>query len=165
MKKISLILIALFLMQLSVLADGGKKLGKEITLKEKTNISVIMADPESYIGKRVLVEGEVLDVCAAAGCWMELKSDAADKKVKIKVRDGEIVFPMEAKGHKAVVEGELYKLELTEDEAREYMEHLAEDAGKEFDPSTVKGPMTFYQIKGIGIEIDMPETTKTDATN
>lgn len=130
-----------------------EKFGKELSLKEKTKISEITKDPESFVGKTVLVEGEVLEVCAAAGCWMELKSDDEKGKIKIKVRDGDIVFPMSAKGKKAVVEGTVYKIELTKEEAIEYYEHLAEEAGREFDPSTVTGPVTIYQIKGLGAEI------------
>lgn len=131
-----------------------EKFGKEITLTEKTKISEITNNPEDFLGKTVLVEGEVLEVCAAAGCWMELKSDDETGKIKIKVRDGDIVFPMSAKGKKAVVEGTVYKIELTKEEAIEYYEHLAEEAGREFDPSTVTGPVTIYQIRGLGAEIN-----------
>ncbi|HEX7358812.1 MAG TPA: DUF4920 domain-containing protein, partial [Ignavibacteriaceae bacterium] len=81
------------------------KYGKEISLKEKTSISKILEQPEEYVGKTVLVEGEILEVCAMAGCWMELKSDVENQKVKVKVKDGDIVFPVEAKGKSALVEG------------------------------------------------------------
>ncbi|GMU87630.1 MAG: hypothetical protein AMXMBFR48_28710 [Ignavibacteriales bacterium] len=134
------------------LSGEGKKFGEKITMTEKTKISDILADPESYVGKKVLVEGEVVDVCSAAGCWMELKSEK-DGRIKIKVKDGEIVFPMEAAGKTAVVEGLVYKIDLDHESAIEYMEHLAEEAGKDFDPATVTGPMVIYQIKGIGAEI------------
>jgi response regulator RpfG family c-di-GMP phosphodiesterase len=53
----------------------------------------------------------------------------------------------------ALVEGKVYKIELTQEEAIEYFEHIAEESGKEFDPSTVTGPVTLYQIKGLGAEI------------
>lgn len=156
MKKLSVLAVILFAVSLfasQYLGGEGKKFGEEIKMVEKTSISEILADPESFVGKRVLVEGEVLDVCSAAGCWMELKSDKEEGKIKIKVKDGEIEFPMEAKGKKAVVEGLVYKIELDKESAIEYMQHLAEDAGKTFDASTVTGPMTIYQIKGIGAEI------------
>ena len=129
------------------------KYGKEISLTEKTNISKILAQPEEYVGKTVLVEGEVLDVCSMAGCWMELKSDAENQKVKIKVKDGDIVFPVEAKGKSALVEGTVYKIELTKEEAVEYYEHVAAEQGTEFDAASVTGPITLYQIKGIGAVI------------
>lgn len=145
--------ISLLILISSFTLAQTEKFGREITLTEKTKISEIINNPEEFVGKTVLVEGEVLDVCATAGCWMELKSDDETGKIKIKVRDGDIVFPMSAKGKNAIVEGTVYKIELTKEEAIEYYEHLAEEAGKEFDPSTVTGPVTIYQIKGLGAEI------------
>jgi len=130
------------------------KYGKEISLKEKTSISKILEQPEEYVGKTVLVEGEILEVCAMAGCWMELKSDVENQKVKIKVKDGDIVFPVEAKGKSALVEGTVYKIELSKEEAIEYYQHVAEEQGTSFDEASVTGPLTLYQIKGIGAEIN-----------
>ena len=130
------------------------KLGGEITLTEKTNISDILADPDSYLDQTVLVEGEILNVCPKMGCWMELKSDDGEGMIKVKVKDGEIVFPVEAIGETAVVEGTVYKIELSQVDAISYYEHIAEETGEEFDPSTITGPMTIYQIKGLGAVID-----------
>ena len=129
------------------------KYGKEISLTEETSISKILSNPDEFVGKTVLVEGEILAVCEMAGCWMELKSDAENQKVKIKVKDGDIVFPVEAKGKSALVEGTVYKVELTKEEAVDYYEHAAAEQGTEFDPASVEGPVTLYQIKGIGAVI------------
>ena len=134
--------------------DDKDKYGEDITLKEKTNISNILSNPEDYLDKKVLVEGEVLDVCPKMGCWMEIKSDVEGEKIKVKVKDGEIVFPVEAKGKNALVEGKVYKIDLTVDEAVEYYQHQAEERGEEFEPSTVTEAVTIYQIKGLGAEID-----------
>ena len=128
--------------------------GAEITLKEKTKISDILADPESYLDQTVLVEGEILEVCQMMGCWMELKSDDGEGMIKVKVKDGEIVFPVEAKGSTALVEGKVYKIELTQEKAIEHFEHVAEEKGETFDPTTITGPMTIYQIKGLGAVIE-----------
>jgi len=142
----------LLLISVAVYSQSDKY-GKEISLTEKTSISKILAEPEEYVGKTVLVEGEILEVCAMAGCWMELKSDAENQKIKIKVKDGDIVFPVEAKGKDALVEGTVYKIDLTKEEAIEYYVHVAAEQGTEFEASTVTGPVTFYQIKGIGAVI------------
>ncbi len=134
--------------------DDKDKYGKDITLKEKTNISDILSNPEDYLDKTVLIEGEVLEVCPMAGCWIEVASSVEGEKIKVKVKDGEIVFPEEAKGKNALVEGKVYKIELTVEEAVEYYEHQAEETGDEFDPATVTEAVTIYQIKGLGAEID-----------
>ena len=147
-----LILIVLF-GAISIYSQS-EKFGKDFSLTEKTSISEILEKPDEFVGKTVLVEGEVLDVCSMAGCWMELKSDAENQKIKIKVKDGDIVFPVEAKGKSAVVEGIVYKIELTKEEATNYYRHVAEEQGIEFDDSQDTGPLTIYQIKGIGAEIN-----------
>lgn len=149
-----LLLSTLLIITVSFADDDKVKYGKEITLEEKTKISEILQDPESFLDEIVLVEGEVLDVCPMAGCWIELSSDVEDEKIKVKVKDGEIVFPMEAKGSTAVVEGKVYKIELTKERAISYYEHMAEEKGEKFDPASVTGPVTIYQIKGIGAEIN-----------
>ena len=118
--QLKLILLILFVSCGIIIAQTDEsRLGSEITLTEKTKISDILSEPESYLDKTVLVEGEVLDVCPMMGCWMELKSDANDERIKVKVKDGEIVFPMEAIGSTAIVEGKVYKIELTQEEAVE----------------------------------------------
>jgi len=150
----SLIVFFLAANLLFALSDDKNKYGKEITLEEKTNISDITANPESFINKTVLVEGEVLDVCPMMGCWIELKSDGENGKIKVKVKDGEIVFPKEAKGKMAKVEGTVYKIELTKEKAIEFYSHEAEETGNEFDPASITGPVTLYQIKGLGAEIN-----------
>lgn len=151
MKKTLFIVLALLIS--TSFAGDGKKYGKDITLKEKTKVSDILANPEKYVGKKVLIEGPVVDVCDKRGCWIEIGSDKQFEKIKVKVKDGEIVFPMEEKGKDAVVEGEVYKISLTKEQALERAKEEAKEHGTKFDPSSVTGPVTFYQIKGIGAEI------------
>jgi hypothetical protein len=152
MNKIFFVIFLIFL-SASFLSAQENKLGEKITLTGKTDISSILENPEEFLGKKVLVEGEIIEVCQAAGCWMDIRSQDPNEKIRIKVKDGVIVFPVESIGSKAIVEGEVYKIELDEEEAKIYFEHMAEDAGVEFDESTVTGPVTLYQIKGIGAEI------------
>lgn len=131
----------------------GEKYGANLTLSETTPIAQILSEPQQYLGKRVLVRGEVLDVCAKAGCWIEIASDQPNEKIKVKVNDGEIVFPMSAKGKTAHAEGEVYEISLTHEQAVGYMAHVAEEKGQPFDSTSVTGPMTIYQIKGLAAVI------------
>jgi hypothetical protein len=157
--SLKLILSAfLFICAISFAQTEEPKLGNEITLTETTKISDILADPDSYVDKTVLVEGEILDVCPMMGCWMELKADDGEGMIKVKVKDGEIVFPTEAVGSTALVEGTVYKIELTHEKAIDHFEHIAEEKGEQFDPSTITGPMTIYQIKGLGAQIHKKES-------
>lgn len=147
-----LIVLPIFFIASAISFAQTEKYGKDIELSEKTLISDILENPDAFVGKTVLVEGEISEVCAMAGCWMKLKSDKVGD-IRIKVKDGEIVFPVEAKGSTALVEGTVYAIEFTKEEAIEYLKHMAEDAGEEFDESTVPDAMTIYQIRGLGAEI------------
>ena len=52
------------------------------------------------------------------GCWMELKSDDEEGMIKVKVKDGDIVFPVDAIGDNAVVEGTVYKIDLIQEKVK-----------------------------------------------
>lgn len=127
--------------------------GKGISLSEKTMVSDILSSPEKYEGKQVLVSGTVVDVCRKRGCWIELSGDKEFQKIKVKVKDGEIVFPLSAKGQQATVEGIVEKLELSKEQVMKWKAHEAEEHGEEFDSTTVTGPMTIWRLKGVGAEI------------
>jgi len=133
---------------------GGTPYGEQLTLEQTTSISAILADPDSYLGQRVLVQGTVVDVCEMRGCWLELAGEQDFEKLRVKVDDGVIVFPITARGLTARVEGVVEKLEYTEEEAREQARRHAEEQGIEFDPSSITGPQVVYQIKGIGAVIE-----------
>jgi hypothetical protein len=128
----------------------GTSYGEPLTLTEVTPVSSILDEPDRYIGERVLVEGMVVAVCETRGCWMDIASDREFEKIQIKVDDGVIVFPLSARGRQALVEGTVEVLELTAEEALAQAQHMAEERGEDFDPSTVTGPQTIYRIRGIG---------------
>ena len=153
MQRLFLVLIGISFLSSVVLSYDGNKYGKKLTVKEKTKISTILEKPKDFVGKKVLVEGNIVGVCEKRGCWIELASDKPYQKIKVKVNDGEIVFPMEELGKTALVEGEVYEIKQTKEQALKQAKHEAEEHGKEFDPSSVKGPVTYYQIKGLGAVI------------
>jgi len=127
--------------------------GKGITLTEQTLLSTIMDAPEKYDGKQVLLSGTIVEVCPKRGCWVDLSGDKEFEKIQVKVKDGEIVFPLSAKGSEALVEGVVEKLELTKDQAIRYKAHEAEEKGMEFDSTSVTGPLTIWRLRGLGAEI------------
>ncbi len=113
MRRVSAIAIVLIVFAVG-LAAQEKKYGTALTLTEVTRISDIYANPDKYAGKRVQVQGPVVDVCADMGCWLALGSDKESQVLRFKVEDGVIVFPMSAKGKNARVEGILTVTKGTE---------------------------------------------------
>jgi len=82
--------------------------GAGVSLNETTPITRVIEKPADFEGKTVKVEGVVTAVCTMMGCWMALAPDgAADaaRTMMIKVDDGVIVFPVTAKGRRAVAQG------------------------------------------------------------
>ena len=126
------------------------KLGKPLPLKEPVSIADVLAKPDAYVDKTVQVKGKVTEVCQMMGCWMTIADPATNKSIRIKVEDGEIVFPKDAPGKTAIAEGKLVKLSMTREQAIEQARHEAEEQGRKFDPALVRGASVSYQIKGTG---------------
>ncbi len=152
--RASILLFTFLFIAHAALAGDGKQYGKELTVKEVTKISDILAKPEIYNGKRILVEGNIVDVCKERGCWIKIASDKDFESLVFKVDDGVITFPLDAKGKKAHGEGVLSVKTFTKEQLIESGKKHAEKEKKEFDPASIKGPKTVIQLKGEGAVID-----------
>jgi hypothetical protein len=131
------------------------RLGRPLILSQAQPVREVIANPEPLVGKAIQVKGRVTEVCQMAGCWMALADlESPAKLLRVKVNDGEIVFPKEAVGKTAVAEGMLVRLTLTREQAVAMARHEAEEQGRKFNPASVKSGMTIYQIKGAGAVID-----------
>lgn len=143
-------LISAFILLALASAAGEKKLGKELTLKTQTPIPDLLASADQHTGKTVQVKGKITEVCQMMGCWTNLVDPASGKMIRVKVNDGEIVFPKEAIGKMAVAEGVLQKIELTKEQAIARARHEAEEQSRKFNPASVKSGAVIYQIQGTG---------------
>ena len=139
---------------------GETRLGKPLEVKQPVAIDKLAAAPDQYTGKTVQVRGKVTEVCRMAGCWMELVDPASRKSVRIKVNDGDIVFPKEAIGRMAVAEGKWTKIPLTKEQALARAKHEAEELGRPFRPDTVQ-PGAIYLIQGTGAVVEEPRPEET----
>lgn len=150
------LLALLVLITLPAVAGDVATYGEDLTDIDIVPISELYASPDDFVGKTVKVEGRVIGVCAKRGCWMELAGNEEFQSLRIKVTDGVIVFPMEAKGQVAVAEGVFTKISIpaamdpNHSCAGEHGEH-AEHAGEKEHTSCT--PSTAYQIMGTGAEI------------
>ena len=151
--SICAVLLAVLLVT-PALALSGKSYGKPLSGSDTVEIGELLDNPDKYMGKTVRVEGIVTDVCDKRGCWILLGSKGEDpKEIRIKVDDGVIVFPVDAKGKTAIAEGVFGKVEMTLEQTVAYGKHHAEEHGEEFDPASVTEPLVYYQIKGTGAVI------------
>lgn len=131
-------------------APTGQTFGAGVKLAETTPIDTILADPNAYKGKTVRVEGMVTDVCPKRGCWFEMAGGAPGKKLKFKVTDGEMVFPVDSKGKVAVAEGVVAVRELSLEETKQYAEYEAKEYGRPYDPASITKPTSIVRLDGTG---------------
>ncbi len=129
------------------------KFGDPIELKESLEITKILENPGDYLDTLIRVEGTIVGVCAHMGCWMEIGGDEPFTKIRVKVNDGDMVFPLTAKGQHAVIEGELVALDLSQEQAAMMKKAECEEKGEHFDPDSVTEGITVYQIKPRGVVI------------
>ncbi|MFN8092423.1 MAG: DUF4920 domain-containing protein [Vicinamibacteria bacterium] len=153
MKRLAAACTAFLLAATFAAAAGATTYGKPLTVKETTKVSDILAKPEQFDGKRVKIEGPVVDVCQMRGCWIKIGGDKDFESLTFKVDDGVITFPMSARGKTALVEGVVSVTTQSVEEQKKQGEHMAKEQGKAFDPASVKGPKTVILLKGEGAEI------------
>jgi hypothetical protein len=123
--------------------------GAGVKQAEAVSIGALLADPQKYVGKTVRVDGTIRDVCPMRGCWIDVAGDGAGV-VRFQVEDGEITFPVAAKGHPVSAEGVFERTELKGERAVGYLRHLAEEKGEPFDAAKVPDPLVIYRLRGQG---------------
>ncbi|KZN56272.1 DUF4920 domain-containing protein [Pseudoalteromonas luteoviolacea] len=78
-----------------------------------TPISTLLSNAQRYTTEPATIKGTVTRVCQKRGCWMQLASDKKFQTLRVKVRDGDMVFPMTAQGKTAFATGTLKVHPLT----------------------------------------------------
>ncbi|MBI2376352.1 MAG: DUF4920 domain-containing protein [Deltaproteobacteria bacterium] len=107
-------------------ASGPLKLGAPFELTSEVPLNAVLAKPDEYAGKVVLVSGKVERACLKKGCWMELRADSAPSGVRVTFKDYSFFVPLDSAGASARVEGSLEVKHLDKASA----EHLAGEGAK-----------------------------------
>ena len=86
-------------------ASADQTFGAGVKLASATQIQKLYDAPETFVGKTVRVDGVVTAVCEEMGCWMAIApANDRERVVRFKVEhDGELVFPLSARGKAASV--------------------------------------------------------------
>lgn len=95
-------------------ADGWAHYGAPFTVTEQPVAAAqLFAASESYMGKPLLVEGDVVDVCQKAGCWMVLSD--GDKSIRVTMKEHGFSVDKQGTGARARIEGTLIAEEMPAD--------------------------------------------------
>jgi hypothetical protein len=153
MKRAFLFLALTLLAAAPILQAEETSYGAGLTIDETIPISLLLGNPDRYVGQKVRVEGSVTEVCQMKGCWLEIE-ESPTAKIRVKVDDGVIVFPASAKGKPAIAEGVLEAIPMTRESYVAWRQHEAEERGQAFDAATVgDGPFQILQLRGTGARI------------
>ena len=138
-------------------SDPAGVYGVQIDLETVISIDQLLTHSNLYIDKEVLIEGKISAVCPMRGCWIDVKSAETDSELRLKVTDGEIVFPLSGKGRKIEAKGIFEKLDFTYEQAMSRKIHFAEEKGITLDPDSVHitpEDLTSYRVYVSGAVIE-----------
>lgn len=127
--------------------------GNALTLQKPVPIADLVKHPEQFGEKKVMVEGEIVEVCQSMGCWIKISDASTSEPILFKVEDGVIEFPKDSKGKKVRAEGVLSVKTLSKEELVKQAEHEAQEQGKPFDAAGITGPKVVLRLNGEGAEI------------
>ena len=100
-------------------------------------VDKLIDNKNDYMNSIVKVEGVIEEVCPMRGCWLQVVGESDYNKIRIKVKDGDIVFPLSSKGRKVVAEGQFSVLTLNEKQAKNWKKHLAAEKGIKIDTASI----------------------------
>ncbi len=136
-------------------AAGWLAFGQALTMDESKTVTVeaVLADPAAFAGKAVRLSGAISKVCKPKGCWMQFTAPATEKGKGIPVFvkftcpiDGRLI-PLDAVGKQAIVEGTLDVVEISEVEARHYLE---DEGASAQEIAKIVGPQKQVRVQGPG---------------
>ena len=122
--------------------------------KVAKSLPEVLKSPQKFEGKHIQVKGKITKVCPMSGCWIDIEDPKTKKTMHVKVKDHVIVFPKDSVKKNAVVEGTLVKKVLSVKKAIAYYKHRAEELKMPFDPKTITGPVTLWELKGTAASIE-----------
>ena len=130
--------------------------GQSILTGDAQNINELLKNPDNYLNRNVIVNGVIHEVCPMRGCWIQISDINGIDQIRVKVTDGEIVFPLSGKDHIVTVKGTFTRLDLSKEQAINWKVHLAEEKGITLNPDNIilqEGDYYEYRISCTGAVI------------
>lgn len=124
--------------------------GAPVPSGEAIPVAQIIASPDKYAGRPILVEGRVRAACQKRGCWMEIGAPnvaAAGPAVRVRFKDYGFFVPKDAAGADARLAGEVTMRSLAKDEVAHF-----ESEGARFDKAA-DGSARVVEITATGVEL------------
>lgn len=121
--------------------------GTPPTLTKVTSLQLAMANQNNKSNKPILIEGTIVKRCKKKGCWIDLKADNA--QIRIKFKDYAFFIPKSMENNKVQAEGILEKKTISIADQRHYLE----DAGASSEEiAAVTQPKQTLQFLATGLK-------------
>ena len=131
-------------------STGFLKRGAAIGSAKKVSLADVLASPDKYSGKAVLVEGVVVRSCKMEGCWAELAPEKdTTRSIRVKMKDHGFFIPLKSAGSFARAEGVFSVKTLSKAE----VDHLIDEDGAKFENRKADGTVTEVSFEATGIEL------------
>ncbi|HMJ46119.1 MAG TPA: DUF4920 domain-containing protein [Ferruginibacter sp.] len=128
-------------------ADKGMTFGVATTEKDAIKAKDLSSILDSKEPREVKVQGKVVEVCKAEGCWLRMET-ADGASMMIRMKNHSFFVPVSMSGKTIVAEGTATLKETTV----EMLRHYAEDAGKSKEEiATIKEPKKEIVLQATGI--------------
>ena len=118
--------------------DPEGSYGNKISHGVIYSVDELLRSPKNFLNKKIKITGSISEVCPLRGCWVQIVSDDLESFIRIKVTDGEIVFPLSSVGRDIIAQGEFEKLILSKKQAKLWKMHLAAEKGISLDTTSIK---------------------------
>ncbi|MFC1554699.1 hypothetical protein ACFL7D_08710, partial [candidate division KSB1 bacterium] len=82
-----------------------RKYGKEIIIKEKTDVADVIKNPENFSGKNILIEGIITSICKERGIWIDITGTGTYETIKCIVNNNYFAISPYVTGKTGTVEG------------------------------------------------------------
>ncbi len=144
-----------FALLLSPVLQASQSFGPAFDFSKSAPVTVaqVLAQPANYLQQPFTVQGKIDAVCEKKGCWMQFATGADEPTFRLKVKDGDMEFPVSAKGKIAYAYGTLKAKPMTLDQTKTYLKHRAEEQGETFDAAKVSSAVTLYQFEPVSVLI------------
>jgi hypothetical protein len=131
-------------------ATGFKRYGDAITLTDPQPLARVLASPDSFKDKSVLIEGKVRKACSRKGCWMEIADSIDNETARCRVtfKDYGFFVPTDSSGADARVQAVV----AVEQVKPEYVEHL-ESEGAKFAHKNADGSADEVRLVATAVEL------------
>lgn len=129
-------------------AEKGSKFGADVTAEKAVAVEEMVKTLEAKPGEKldVKIQGTVVEVCQAEGCWLRIKN--GDSKIMVRMKDHKWFVPTALNGKTIILEG---IAEIKETSVAQ-LKHYAEDAGKtQAEIDAIKEPKKEVLVNAKGI--------------